>query len=69
MEFQFVEKRMKHQMEEQQKTKLPKLQIPRFQGTVTDWVRFWEQFEEEIDKCEHHAVITKFWYLSKAAKD
>lgn len=69
MEFEFEEKRMKHQMKEQQKTKLPKLQIPRFEGTVTDWVRFWEQFEEEIDKCEHHAVITRFLYLSKPAKD
>ena len=31
---------MKPQIEEQQKVKLPKLQISKFDGTVTDWVLF-----------------------------
>lgn len=30
--------------------KLPKLVISKFQGTYLDWVRFWNQFETEIDK-------------------
>lgn len=38
--FEFEGKRMKPQMEEQQKVKLPKLQISTFDGTVTDWVQF-----------------------------
>ena len=45
------------------KAKLPKLQLVKFDGTITDWVRFWEQFEEEIDKSKHYAAVTKFSYL------
>ena len=63
LEFEFEKKRMKPQMEEQRKAKLHKLQISNFVGTVTDWVRFREQFEEEIDKCKHYAATTKFLYL------
>lgn len=29
-------------------TTLPKLTITRFQGTHTDWPRFWNQFETDI---------------------
>ena len=44
--------------------KLPKLTITKFQGTHLDWLRFWNQFETEIDK----AAITqveKFSYLKE----
>ena len=30
--------------------KLPKLEITKFNGTYQDWIRFWGQFEETIDK-------------------
>ena len=44
--------------------KLPKLTITKFQGTHLDWLRFWSQFETEIDK----ATITQvanFSYLKE----
>jgi len=31
--------------------KLPTLTITKFQGTHLDWLRFWNQFETEIDGC------------------
>ena len=60
MEFEFEEKRTKGQIEEQQKAKLSKLQMSKFDGTVIDWVQFWEKFQEEIDKSKHYAAIIKF---------
>lgn len=44
--------------------KLPRLIISTFNGTPTDWVRFWSEFEAEID----HAKIpniSKFSYLKE----
>lgn len=63
LELEFEETRMKRQMEEQQKAKLPKLHILKSDCTVTYWVQFWEHFEEETDKCKHFTAITKFSYL------
>ena len=31
---------------------LPKLIIKKFDGTLFDWFRFWNQFESETDKAE-----------------
>ena len=44
--------------------KLPKLSITKFKGELTDWPRFWNQFEAEID---HSTVagVTKFSYLKE----
>ena len=44
--------------------KLPKLTITKFNGSVTDWQRFWSQFEVEVDKSDA-APVTKFSYLKK----
>ena len=44
--------------------KLPKLTITKFNGTSIDWLRFWEQFTEGIDKFEM-AAVTKFSYLKE----
>ena len=44
--------------------KLPKLVITKFRGELTDWPRFWSQFETEIDKAEI-AVVTKYSYLKE----
>ena len=41
------------------RAKLLKLVIKPFQGTHLDWMRFWNQFETEIDK-EEFSAITKF---------
>ena len=42
--------------------KMPKLVISKFQGTPQDWIRFWGQFEAQIDKSTVDPV-TKFSYL------
>ena len=45
------------------RTKLPKLTIAKFNGSHTDWLRFWNIYEAEIDKCSDRAAVTKFAYL------
>lgn len=45
-------------------TKLPKLEISKFQGTFLDWTRFWNQFETEIDKAKL-TQVAKFSYLKE----
>lgn len=45
-------------------TKLPKLVITKFNGTHTDWFRFWNQFETEIEKADI-PKITKFSYMKE----
>ena len=42
--------------------KLPKLVISKFQGNHLDWVRFWNQFETEIDK-SNITQVAKLSYL------
>ena len=44
--------------------KLPKLTITKFQGTYLDWLRFWSQFETEIDKATI-TQVAKFSYLKE----
>ncbi|XP_028405809.1 uncharacterized protein LOC114528390 [Dendronephthya gigantea] len=46
------------------KTKLPELQISKFQGTHLDWVRFWGLFETQIDKAPMKDEA-KFAYLKE----
>ena len=45
------------------RTKLPRLTITKFNGTHTDWLRFWNIYEAEIDKCSNMVAVTKFAYL------
>ena len=44
--------------------KMPKLVISKFNGTPQDWLRFWGQFEAEIENSNAHPV-TKFSYLKE----
>ena len=44
--------------------KLPKLTITKFQGTHLDWLRFWSQFETEIDQASI-TQVAKFSYLKE----
>ena len=44
--------------------KMPKLVISKFDGTPQDWMRFWGQFEAQIEKSSVDAV-TKFSYLKE----
>ena len=46
---------------EQRTTKLPKLQITKFNGTYEAWLPFWNKFQAEIDKA-NLASVTKFAY-------
>ena len=46
------------------KAKLPKLVITKFGGTHFDWLRFWNQFDSQIDKCDLPQV-SKFSYLKE----
>ena len=46
--------------------KPPKLVITKFNGTHTDWPRFWNQFKAEIDSADVHvSPITEFSYLKE----
>lgn len=46
------------------KVKLPKLIITKFNGTFTDWLRFWNQYDAEIDKSDI-SPVSKFSYLKE----
>ena len=48
--------------------KLPKLVITKFNGTYADWMRFWGEFSETIDKT-NVASVTKFTYLRELLCD
>ena len=45
-------------------TKLPKLELTKFNGTYTEWLPFWNKFQAEIDKSSL-APVTKFAYLKE----
>ena len=45
-------------------SKLRKLVITPFNGTHADWLRFWNQFEAEIDSTQI-PMVTKFSYLKE----
>ena len=47
----------------EEKVKLPKLVISPFTDTHTDFFRFWNQFETQIDKSNY--IVTKLSYLNK----
>ncbi len=47
--------------------KLPKLSITVFNGTHLDWLRFWNQFQAEIDR-QNIDQVTKFSYLKELLK-
>ena len=38
-----------NQSSSQKKAKLPKLSLPNFDGSVTDWLPFWESFDSAIN--------------------
>ncbi|XP_068235740.1 uncharacterized protein [Palaemon carinicauda] len=42
--------------------RLPKLELPRFDGEITQWQSFWDQFSSHIDNTEL-PVISKLTYL------
>lgn len=42
--------------------KLPRLELPKFSGDLTDWQSFWDRFEALVDQSDL-PVISKFSYL------
>ena len=50
--------------DEKVSVKLPKLKRKKFEGTALDWLRFWNQFETEIDQVKI-SPISKFSCLKK----
>ena len=52
-------KTTEHSPHQMKTTKLPKLVIAKFRGELTDWPRFWSQFEAEVDRVEVPGV-TKY---------
>jgi len=48
---------------EAQHAKHPKLTVTKFNASHTNWLRLWNIFEVEIDKCSDLARVTKFAYL------
>ena len=45
-----------------QGVKLPKLELPKFSGVVTEWPAFWEKFEAIVDESDI-PTVSKFTYL------
>ena len=45
--------------------KLPKVLISKYEGTNLDWLRFWSQFEMEIDPADI-TIVSKFSYLKES---
>ena len=69
MESQLEADKLKRAQVEKSKAKLPKLEISKFDGAFVDWLRFWQQFVEEIDNCGNYAAVTKFSYLREFLSD
>ena len=55
-------KTTEHSPHQMKTTKLPKLVISKFRGELTDWPRFWSQFDAEVDRAEVPGV-SKYSYL------
>ena len=54
-------------------TKLPKLDLPRFSGEVTEWLTFWDSYQAAVHNNPSLLPVQKFTYLrslvSKSAKE
>ena len=48
--------------------KLPKLEIPRFDGNMLGWQSFWEQFEIIVHKDDELTNPERLVYLQQALK-
>ncbi|XP_064470062.1 uncharacterized protein LOC135384806 [Ornithodoros turicata] len=49
--------------------KLPKLEIPRFNGDLRNWNSFWDQFDSTINSNQSIAKVDKFKYLRSYLTD
>ena len=49
--------------------KLPKLDVPLFNGDITCWIAFWEQFSVSVHGRKELSNVEKLAYLKNAIKD
>ena len=49
--------------------KLPKLELPKFNGDIKQWQGFWDQFDSSINKNASLTDIEKFNYLKTFLSD
>ena len=49
--------------------RLPKIEVPKFDGNIMHWRRFWEQFKVSIDSKSQLDDAEKLTYLEQALKD
>ena len=64
---QMLDKAHLNQPKDSITAKLPKLLITKFNGSFSDWLRFWNKFQVVIDK-QNIRKITKFAYLKELMK-
>ena len=55
-------------MTEMSRIKLPRIEIPSFDGNILNWRLFWEQFESAIHSQSHLSNSDKLTYLREALK-
>ena len=48
--------------------KLPKLDVPTFDGDLLNWSQFWEQFSVSVHECKNLSDTEKLVYLQQAVK-
>ena len=51
-----------------QGVKLPKLDVPTFDGNILNWKTFWEQFRVSVHSCDNLSDSEKLVYLQQALK-
>ena len=56
-------------MKESNNVKLPKLEIPSFNGDLLNWRSFWEQFSISVHEKTNLSNTEKLVYLHQALKD
>ena len=54
---------------ESRTVKLPKIDVPTFDGEMLRWQTFWEQFSISVDKCSDISNTEKLVYLRHSLKD
>jgi len=47
--------------------RLPKLQLPNFDGNILKWPKFWDVFESSVDK-QNISKVSKFSYLQSVLR-
>ena len=58
-----TQQQTQHIQATQVKAKLPKITLPKFKGSVTDWTPFWESFKAAVHDNNSISKIDKFNYL------